>query len=123
MPMLRTIDSRESVWAEHESVIRRFEEAWADGRPELADYLASEVRDRGGLLLELAQIDLEFRFRGGERPRVEEYLDQFPELNSDQVLTALLSSELSHRDRHGPPYSENELQERFPQLAGRLETL
>lgn len=121
--MLRTSDSRESVWAEHESVIRRFEEAWADGRPDLAGYLATQVRDRGVLLLELAQIDLEFRFRGGERPRVEEYLSRFPELNSEPVLTALLASELSLRNRHGQPYSVDELRNRFPQLATRLDTL
>ena len=121
--MVRTTESHESVWAEHESVIRRFEEAWADGRPDLAGYLASKVRDRGGLLLELAQIDLEFRFRRGERPRVEEYLDRFPELNTERDVAALLSSELSLRDRHGPPYTPDELLSRFPQLATRLDTL
>ena len=45
--MLRESESRESVWAEHESVIRRFEEAWSDGRPDLPEFLASSVRDPG----------------------------------------------------------------------------
>jgi eukaryotic-like serine/threonine-protein kinase len=121
--MLPTSEARESVWAEHESVIRRFEEAWADGRPELTAFLASGVREPGTLLVELIQIDLEFRFRAGERPRVEEYVRGFPDLNSAPVLAELVGSELALRDRHGPAYTVAEVRERFPQLADRLDTL
>ncbi|MEO2088431.1 MAG: hypothetical protein ABGY75_02905, partial [Gemmataceae bacterium] len=121
--MLRTTDSRESMWAEHESVIRRFEEAWEDGRPDLASFLVGEVRDPHTLLVELIQIDLEFRYRAGERPRVEEYLDRFPDLGGGGGVPALIGSELALRERHGPPYSADELHARFPHLAGQLDTL
>lgn len=121
--MTPTSDARESVWAEHESVIRQFEDAWAGGRPDLAAHLPAGVRDRGVLVTELIQIDLEFRFRAGERPRVEEYLTHFPEVANATVLAELVGSELALRDRHGPPYSHDELRERFPQLADHLETL
>ncbi len=121
--MLRTSESRESVWAEHESVIRRFEEAWEDGRPDLASFLTGGVRDPHALLVELVQIDLEFRYRAGERPRVEEYLERFPDLGGGNGVSVLLESELALRERHGPPYSADELHARFPHLAGQLDTL
>jgi serine/threonine protein kinase/WD40 repeat protein len=121
--MPHTSDTRESVWVEHESVIRRFEDAWAGGRPDLAAHLPAGVRDRGGLIVELIQIDLEFRFRAGERPRVEEYLSHFPEQPAGPVLAELIGGELALRDRHGQPYTEDELRGRFPQLATRLDTL
>ena len=113
-------DTLESVWAEHESVIRRFEEAWEQARPDLAAAIPDGVREPRALLAELVQIDLEFRYRAGERPRVEEYLTRFPALADERVAVELIASELALRDRHGPPYAADELTARFPHLGTRL---
>jgi WD40 repeat protein/tRNA A-37 threonylcarbamoyl transferase component Bud32 len=60
----------------------RFESAWKQGgRPAMADFLKqAEAAKRPALLRELIAIDLEYRWQTGERRKIEEYLDEFPEL-------------------------------------------
>jgi WD40 repeat protein len=121
--MPHTTDARESVWAEHEQVLRRFEDAWGGGRPDLAAFRPADARHPAALLAELVQIELEFRYRAGERPRVEEYVGRFPELADDRLLLELLASELALRERHGQTCEADELADRFPHLVGRLDPL
>jgi len=60
----------ETAWAECESVIRRFEDAWRDHEcPDVGEYLAADPLLSTKLLVELVHIDLEFRFRAGEDAR------------------------------------------------------
>jgi WD40 repeat protein/tRNA A-37 threonylcarbamoyl transferase component Bud32 len=63
-------------------VADRFEAAWADGPPPaLAPFVATAPgHRRHELLKELVKIDLEHRWRGGDRRKVEDYLDDWPEL-------------------------------------------
>lgn len=60
----------------------RFDAAWKDGpRPNIEHFLGSEEgKQRSALIEELVKIDLEYRCRSGEKPVIEEYLRQFPEL-------------------------------------------
>src|SRR5687767_6710795 len=73
-------------WAECEAIIKRFEQAWLDGpRPSIAAFLSTDQPWTPALLVELVHIDLEFRFKAGESPRLEPYLRDFPELSSDRA--------------------------------------
>jgi hypothetical protein len=73
-----------------ESVVERFEAAWAAGdRPNLADYLPAGA-ERFPLLVELIRADMEWRFRGGESVRLGSYLRCFPELRERPRALACL---------------------------------
>jgi WD40 repeat protein len=114
----------ESIWAEHEAVIRCFEDAWkSGGRPDPFSFIPTNTRDADPLLAELVQIDLEFRFRAGERPRVEDYTARYPQLATGERLLDLIASERSHRAGTASPLREDEFVARFPELKGRLATL
>src|SRR5262249_30865504 len=62
----------------------QFEAAWRhQPRPAIAEFLGTETGLRRFVLLaELVKIDLAYRGRAGERPRLEDYLAAFPELFS-----------------------------------------
>ncbi len=64
-----------------DDVADRFEAAWKQGRPpNLADFLAAESGDKTVLLAELVKVDLEFRWREGAPRKLEDYVQDFPEL-------------------------------------------
>jgi eukaryotic-like serine/threonine-protein kinase len=65
-----------------DDVADRFEAAWKhDVPPRIADFLGAEESDRRSALLEeLVKLDLEFRWQSGKRPRLEDYLAEFPGL-------------------------------------------
>jgi hypothetical protein len=97
----------------------RFESAWQSGaRPDLESWLPAEAPLRPAALVELACIDLEWRLRGGEPARVEDYLCSFPELRCDpDGLLRLVAHEARLRcGREGGPAAEDFLR-RFPDLA------
>src|ERR1700676_4017704 len=59
-------------------VCDRFEGAWL-ARPRIEDFLEDVAEpDRPALLRELLWLDLDYRRRGGERPRAEEYRRRLP---------------------------------------------
>src|SRR5262245_39697315 len=114
----------ESIWPEHEDVIRRFELAWTEGsRPDIAAFIPDNVRHSALLLKELVQIDMELRFRAKEQPRLEGYLQQFAELNAERDVLDLLEHELDFRFRSGERPTADELRKRFPQFGTHLESL
>ena len=76
----RAVELDSGSWRDCEAAIRRFEAAWQSGPPEISAYLPLEEPLRSAVLLELVQIDLEFRRKRGEAARFETYLPQFPEL-------------------------------------------
>src|SRR5262245_64127221 len=65
-----------------DEVADRFEAAWKQGpAPRLADFLGGAAGpSRPALFRELIKIDLEYRWRAGDRRRLEDYLAEFPEL-------------------------------------------
>src|SRR5262249_43474852 len=74
------------AWRRGEGLIRELEEAWQRGEtPPVRDYLRVDGEAGHALLVELVHVDLEFRFKSAEPPRVESYLAQFPELAADSA--------------------------------------
>jgi hypothetical protein len=108
-----------------EPALERFEEAWQRGpRPALEQYLPPEGHiGRGGLVLELVKIDLEYRLRAGdEAPLVSMYLRLYgAELHVTDQLE-LIELEYQMRWKRGEPgLSRLEYLRRFPQHAAELE--
>jgi serine/threonine-protein kinase len=78
--------------AELECLVERFEDAWQRGdRPALSDYLPAGGVFRHAVLCELAQTDLEYRWRAGEAVAADEYLRLFPELDGDPTAARALA--------------------------------
>jgi hypothetical protein len=78
-----------------EDAVRRFVRAWRQGaRPAIDDYLPRQAGPRHALLVELAHTELEFRLKGGEPARVEDYLARHPELAGDVDHARVLRSVL-----------------------------
>ena len=109
-------------WALLEPLIRRFEDAWRHGpRPIIADYLPIEEMARRPVLIELAHADLECRLKAGDAARVEDYLQQFPELADDlKVLLDLIVAEYRLRRRQEPELRSSAYANRFPQCRDGL---
>jgi serine/threonine protein kinase len=120
-----------------DQLIDRFEEAWQrDTPPRLEDFLPPaacarpDSEDLFASLKELIKIDLEYRWQrqlplagsGSERPRLEPYLERYPQLRrAEPLVLELLGEEYRIRhcwgDRPGPA----EYVQRFPGYAARLE--
>jgi WD40 repeat protein len=112
----------ETLFAEHEEAIRRFEAEWARGlHADLRAYVPAGAREPTALLAELAHIDLEFRYRSGERPCVEEYVSHYDDLRRDDVILDLLAGEQALRERYGAAETPERLRLRFPTLAPKLD--
>ena len=112
-----------------EASLEAFEKAWQAGQaPAIADFLArAPLELRPALLEELVKIDLECRWRRiGEcaadlpaQPRLEDYLQRFPELAADVPVT-LIGQEYRVRQWWGDAPAHFEFAARFPQHAERL---
>ena len=112
----------ETVFAEHEEAIRRFEATWARGlHGDLRDFIPKDARQPTALLIELVQIDLEFRYRAGERPCVEEYIRHYSDLQTEELTFELLGGELALRERYEARESPERLHRRFPDLGAKLD--
>ncbi len=112
----------ETAWAECESAIRAFEDAWrlrADP-PDVEAFADADAPHPTRLLVELVHVDLEFRLRAGEDARAEDYLARFPALRAKELTVDLLVAEFALRNRHRPPAWPEELWLRFPELMGEL---
>jgi tetratricopeptide (TPR) repeat protein len=68
--------------------------------------------------------DLAARWRNGERPLAEEYLDRSPELwDRPDAALELIAEELVLREEFGEPVSAAELAARFPRWQAQVEVL
>jgi predicted Ser/Thr protein kinase len=107
------------------SVLERFEDAWQGGaRPALEKYLPPEGHPgRGGLVLELVKLDLEYRLRAGdEAPLVGVYLRLYGAAFSAAEQVGLIGLEYQLRwERWEPGLRRLEYLRRFPQHAAELE--
>ena len=109
-------------WIRLEQSIQRFQAAWQKGSPPtLTDYLPAEPEGRRAVLVELIQIDLEYRLKAGESVRIESYLRNYPELAADrEVSLTLLAREYELRSRREPRLSVEEYTQRFPHYREEL---
>jgi WD40 repeat protein/tRNA A-37 threonylcarbamoyl transferase component Bud32 len=113
----------DSSWLRREAVLERFEAAWRDaGDADITRFLPPPgASARRELLLELARVDLEYRWQRGERTRPEDYVDRFPELaNSAGPPLELIKTEMDVRQHLGCSPSSEELACRFPGRAAEL---
>ncbi|HEY2148895.1 MAG TPA: hypothetical protein VGH32_13220, partial [Pirellulales bacterium] len=95
-----------------------YESNCGSGFPDLRPFVERLApADRPAGLAELAKIELERRWRSGQRKKVEDYLHDYPELNDPSVsLDDLVAQEFLVRSRHGDPPTTEELHNRFPTL-------
>jgi hypothetical protein len=72
-------------------IVKQFEDAWQhEGPPDIDRFLPSDQAQRRAVLIALVQVDFERRFKAGQAPRVQEYLERYPELAADpQAVLAL----------------------------------
>jgi serine/threonine-protein kinase len=105
-----------------EEQVGRFETAWREGRrPRVADFLPAEGIERRAFLVELVHTDLECRLKAGEPARVEEYLQQFPELRAEgAAVMELIEAEFRLGQRRGDQPTLSDYRRRFPEHAAEL---
>jgi WD40 repeat protein len=79
-------------------VCRRFADAWESGeRPRIEDYLAWLPHDASTeLLTRLIQLEMDFRRRGGEDPRPEEYEGRFEGVRAESQASAIATQSLAN---------------------------
>src|SRR5476649_2202429 len=73
-----------------DAFVQRFEKAWQNGDcPAIDDFLPQHGPDRLAVLIELVNVDMEWRRRKGDPVRPDYYRERYPELaaftNSTQV--------------------------------------
>lgn len=74
-------------WRDHEAIYDRFEQAWSQGPPSIADFLPPDDHPAHRRILhELVKIDLERRWTMGQPIPVQEYLQRYPALAADGVV-------------------------------------
>ena len=137
---LPTIDSAtdETTWDRVADAIDALSDAWEtyldDGGdvPDLAQFVPQEKTDvRQFALPELVKVDLEYRWQGrrqaatsndlGPTKKIEEYVEQFPELRTGgRIPTELIHEELQVRMQAGDRVTEDEVRQRFPDQADTL---
>jgi hypothetical protein len=95
-------DARSSPLRKIDQVAVRFEQEWRHGnRPRIADFLGDVAPElRPGLLVELVYMDIEHRGRNGLPVLIDDYFQEFPEL--ERLTPADLADLVSHFERHCP---------------------
>ena len=116
-----TVNLDDASWLTLSAVVERFEAAWeAHGDAAIADFLPELSQPwRRQTLVELIKTDQEYRWQNAQRPLVESYLQQWPELaDCDETVAELLAAECLTRAGFAEPVQRPELQQRFPRIAG-----
>jgi formylglycine-generating enzyme required for sulfatase activity len=117
-------------WDRLQDLLSPFEDAWHGaslngGSVELARFLPPATDPlRRVALHEFIKTDLDFRFRQGRARLLEEYLKEFPELGSPDLLDPrLLFEEYRIRHRNGDKPTPVEYHARFPVQAKAFDKL
>ena len=104
-------------WTLVREVVRKLEESWkTTGNAELARFVPlSADSHRQRALVELVKVDQEYRWQVGQRPLLETYLTQWPDLaDNPAIVVELLGAECLTRAILDALPSPEELQSRFP---------
>src|SRR5262245_38860679 len=112
-----------SAWVRQVELVDQFDARWREqGEAKIGDFLAQvEPASRLPLLQELIKVDLEYRWDKGDRPKLEDYAVDYPELGEPSKLPCdLIAEEIVVRQCHGDAPSDAELAARFP---GRIDEL
>jgi serine/threonine protein kinase len=108
---------RDDDWNRLQSCASRFEHSWQQRENVLIDEFLPPTGDslRLTALHELIKTDLEMRWRRGQRPLLESYLERHPELgNAENLPAALIVEEFRVRQRLGDRPDLSAYQRRFP---------
>ncbi len=116
------------AWERLSTQVDKLAAAWEsdDLPPDLAQFVPAErTALRRLLLVELIKMDLEFRWLRHELPkRIEEYVEEFPDLSDrGEVPCDLIYEEFHIRSQTAEPPRLDEYLERFPQQAEQLKRL
>jgi hypothetical protein len=117
-------DLDEQAWSTLDRVVRRFEAAWKAAEfPQLAPFLPDDdAALRELVLVELVKIDQEYRWNSAIRKRLEDYLDEWPQLGeSEETVKELLESECLTRIVLGESPTLEELRSRFPRICQSID--
>nr|MBC8290006.1 serine/threonine protein kinase [Planctomycetota bacterium] len=117
-------DLDEPGWSLVSAAVRTLEESWHQKNAcDPATLLPAENNPhRPAVLLELLKVDQEFCWQSGERKQVEDYIAEWPELESNaEQVAELIEAECLTRAAAGEgiPTSED-IQHRFPQVWKRV---
>ena len=118
-PMTAAIkDYLSPQWWAIADCVDAYETQSGNGFPNLRSFVERLAPpDRVTGLAELVKIELELRWRSGDRKQVEDFLREYPELKDPSIsLEDLAAQEALVRSRCGDPPSVDELQRRFPML-------
>lgn len=99
-----------------DAIVDRFEESWRKNSfANIGDYLPSpETPNYAEVLSELIRLDLEIRWKNGEQPRVEEYLERFGESGfAPAEIEQLAYEEYRVRFQAGQSVTPTEYAQRF----------
>ncbi len=123
-----SLDAADAAWELLAAQLEQFIDAW-EANPGQPPAIAPFAPDgppglRRMVLAELVKVDLDYRWHGGEAPRlIEQYLEELPELAAEGVPCDLLYEELHIRQRLGERVPLDEYFDRFPDQASQLERL
>lgn len=100
-----------------EKIVEQFEVAWQmAASPVIEDFVPETEHLRIVVIIELVHSDLDFRIKAGERVRIEEFLNRFPELHKDdETFRELVEAEYHIRQRQEPLLNTSEYWTRFPE--------
>ncbi len=122
----RSLDQGDAAWDALAERLEAFSVEWdRGGPPNIADFLPDGPAElRRMALVELTKYDLERRWQGGDRRRIDAYLAELPELAQGEGPPAdLLYEEFHCRRLAGETVAAEEYVERYPQQAGALRRL
>ena len=107
----------DAAWSEVGTRLESFVAAWESGIvPSIVDHLPGEpAASRRLVLVEMVKVDLEYRARAGQSPRVEDYAARHPELaEEDGPPVELICEEYHVRKSRGERVGLGDLCRRFP---------
>ena len=98
---MATKPTRTAMGYAAQELVERFEQSWRSGnRPAIRDFFPADLADDGGLLWELVLIDLRHRLEVGDHVEVDNYVREFPMLETERDAIARIVKGESERREH-----------------------
>lgn len=112
------------AWYETAQVVDRYEDEANGNLPDLSVLMKDVSQaNRSAVLLELIQVDMEYRWKRGDVKTVQDYLQEFPELHDEpDSLVELFRSELDQARRSGNPQWQEKIRRQHTELAASEDT-
>lgn len=123
IPLQAAADLSDGDWSIIDRAIIELEDRWRAGRPpQFQDLITSaDAKVRTRLLINLIKIDQDLHWSSGQPKPLEQYLQEWPELNQDPAIRAeLLTGECMARGLKDLPTVE-ELKKRFSELLAHID--